>query len=94
MSDFPNHTPSTETVKAVQHYMTAGQLRKVLADYPDDTPLVVVKDAEGNGFNPLAAAGWGWWRPDWQEPVSPDDDDEEPWVPDEKVLPVLFLEPL
>ena len=95
MSEFPNaHQPSAETAEQVKDYMTVGQLRKALAGYPDGTPLVVQSDAEGNDFHPLASASWGWWRPDWQEPVSDEDEDEgEPWEPTEAMLPVLFLEP-
>lgn len=91
MSEFPTHAPAAETSAAVRHYMTVGQLREALASYPDDTPMVVQSDAEGNAFHPLAGAAWGWWRPDWREPVNTEDeDDEEPWEPDGKVLPVLF----
>jgi len=95
VTGFPTHIPSPDTIEAVRYYMTVGQLRETLTDYPDDTPLVVQSDAEGNDFHPLARAGWGWWRPDWREPVNFDDqdDEEEPWEPDGTVLPVLFLEP-
>lgn len=95
MSEFPAHTPSVATTEAVQHYMTVGQLREALAGYPDATPLVVQSDAEGNDFHPLSSASWGWWRPDWREPVSDEDqEDDEPWEPSEEMLPVLFLEPM
>lgn len=33
--------------------MTAGELRQVLANYPDSTRIVLAKDAEGNGYSPL-----------------------------------------
>lgn len=36
--------------------LTLGELRKQLAELehlPDSTPLVMAKDAEGNGFSPL-----------------------------------------
>lgn len=36
--------------------VTAGQLRAWLAGIPDGTPIVLSKDAEGNGFSPLAEA--------------------------------------
>ncbi|MET0416648.1 MAG: hypothetical protein ABW022_11575 [Actinoplanes sp.] len=94
MTGFPEHVPSPETRGAVSYYMTVGKLREALADYPDDTPLVVQSDSEGNNFHPLYSTGWGWWRPDWREPVSTEDeDDDEPWEPTEAMLPVLFLEP-
>lgn len=94
MSDFPAHTPSAEAREAVSCYMTVGKLREALAAYPDDTPLVVQSDAEGNNFHPLYSTGWGWWRPDWREPVDTEDEgDDEPFEPNEAMLPVLFLEP-
>jgi hypothetical protein len=34
--------------------VTAGQLRAWLAGVPDNAPVVLSKDAEGNGFSPLA----------------------------------------
>jgi hypothetical protein len=92
VTEFPTHQPSVETREAVEHYMTVGKLREVLAGYPDDTPLVVQSDSEGNNFHPLYSAGWGWWHPEWREPVSTDDEDE-PFEPDDAMLPVLFLEP-
>jgi hypothetical protein len=33
--------------------MNVGDLRKLLADHPDDTLVVLSKDAEGNNFSPL-----------------------------------------
>lgn len=36
--------------------ITVGQLRAWLAHVPDDAPIVMSKDAEGNGFSPLAEA--------------------------------------
>lgn len=94
MSEFPDaHQPSAETVEQVKYYMTVGRLREALADYPDSTPLVVQSDAEGNDFRPLYSTSWGWWNPDWRELVDTDGEDDEPWVPDGSILPVLFLEP-
>lgn len=37
--------------------LTAGILRSLLADLPDDTLVVLSKDAEGNGFSPLDGYG-------------------------------------
>jgi hypothetical protein len=36
--------------------MTVGQLREFLAGQPDDRLVVMSKDAEGNGYSPLAVA--------------------------------------
>lgn len=38
-----------------KYVITAGQLREWLEDVPDDTPVILVKDAEGNGYSPLAS---------------------------------------
>jgi hypothetical protein len=38
---------------------TAGELMDYLAAQPRDRKVVMAKDAEGNGFSPLAAAGEG-----------------------------------
>jgi len=34
--------------------MTVAQLREALKDLPDDMPIVMSKDAEGNNYSPLA----------------------------------------
>lgn len=36
------------------HGMTVGQLKKLLAAIPDDHLVILQKDAEGNGYSPLA----------------------------------------
>lgn len=33
--------------------MTVAQLRETLAGLPDDMPVVMAKDEEGNGYSPL-----------------------------------------
>lgn len=58
--------------------MTVGQLRARLAGYHDDLPIVMSKDAEGNGYSPLedveatlyvAHTTWsGECYPDWYAP--------------------------
>jgi hypothetical protein len=35
--------------------ITVGELREKLAQLPDDMPVILEKDAEGNGYSPLAA---------------------------------------
>lgn len=32
-----------------------GELRRLLAGYPDDMPVVLAEDPEGNGYSPLAS---------------------------------------
>lgn len=36
--------------------MNVGELRAALDKFEDDTPIVLAKDEEGNGFSPLAEA--------------------------------------
>lgn len=53
--------------------MNVGELREFLRKYPDDMPVIMEKDAEGNGYSPLYDAregmyitesAWsGWVRP-------------------------------
>jgi hypothetical protein len=41
-----------------QHYSyTVGQLKEKLAQFPDDTPIVMSSDAEGNSHSPLSYVG-------------------------------------
>ena len=35
--------------------LTVGQLREQLDGVPDDTPVILRKDAEGNGYSPLSS---------------------------------------
>jgi len=34
--------------------MNVGELKKILANLPDDKVVVLAKDAEGNGYSPLS----------------------------------------
>jgi len=38
-------------------YITVGELKKRLNDYPDDMPIILSKDEEGNSFSPLCENG-------------------------------------
>jgi hypothetical protein len=38
---------------------TVADLRRALAQYPDDTPVILSSDEEGNSFSPLADATRG-----------------------------------
>lgn len=41
--------------------MTVRELRALLSDQPDDRPVVLAKDAEGNDFSPLSDWGEGYY---------------------------------
>ncbi|WP_062214670.1 hypothetical protein [Streptomyces sp. NBRC 109706] len=46
---------------SLPHALTKGQLVRMLSegdfrDLPDDTPLILSKDAEGNGYSPVSGA--------------------------------------
>ncbi len=40
--------------RADEYGMTVGQLKKILADVPDNLLVILQKDAEGNGYGPLS----------------------------------------
>ncbi len=42
--------------------MTMGRLREALATLPDDLPVVMSKDPEGNGFRPLSDVDVARWH--------------------------------
>ena len=84
--------------------MTIDELRQQLAelDLPGDTPVILSKDAEGNGFSPLVEAETAMYAADstWsgerymtdqqrQETGTPDDYDAAP----DDAVPALFLWP-
>lgn len=83
--------------------MTVGALRKVLEELPDDRPVVLEKDAEGNGYSPLAEAVEGMYEPDstWSGQVYPTPEqvaadaqmtDED--LPPDEAIRVLVLGPV
>lgn len=46
----------SEDLKSWTRYaLTAGALRDLLAEVPDDTPVILQKDAEGNSYSPLSS---------------------------------------
>lgn len=68
-----------DTAKWREYAVTIGDLKKWIAehpDVPDDTPVILEKDAEGNGYSPLSAIGTGWYiaRSAWSGKVYSDDD--------------------
>lgn len=44
----------SDTADWKKYVVTAGALRDHLRDVPDDMPVVLQKDAEGNGYSPLS----------------------------------------
>lgn len=81
--------------------MTVGDLRKMLADQPDDRPVVLARDAEGNGHSPLAEAIEAMYQAEttWAGEVYPTPEEiadsaggwsEEDGAPDEAVRVVLL----
>jgi hypothetical protein len=82
------------------YVITAGQLRDMIAAVPDDTPVILAKDAEGNAHSPLSsveATGYVY-EPDTtysgevhQDPPDPEDADAY-WPVDG--TPVVLLGPV
>jgi hypothetical protein len=46
------------------HTITVGALRELLADLPDDMPVILAKDPEGNGFSPLSSFSQAMYEPE------------------------------
>lgn len=44
--------------------MTAGELKAKLAEYPDDMPVVLSRDSEGNEHRPLSDVSGGLYEPE------------------------------
>lgn len=59
------------------HVMTVARLRDALAPLPDDMPVILQKDAEGNGYSPLAEANQAMYLPEstWAGDVYPTPED-------------------
>lgn len=81
----------------VKYTITAGQLREKLKDVPDDMPVILQKDAEGNGYSPLSSFDTECvYEPEttWMGEVydaEPEDDDS--YVPEDGT-PVVLLGPV
>ena len=71
---------------------TLGELRRLLdnlaENFPQDTPIISAKDAEDNGYSPLAKVVTGHYLPynTWSGEVW-----DEPQ--DDRFIPVIVLEP-
>lgn len=83
-----------------QYVVTAGELRARLEGVPDDTPVILQKDAEGNGYSPLSSVdptGYAY-EPDttWSgevHPAAPDPDDPDAYQPMD-AAPIVLLGPV
>lgn len=88
------------------HVVTAGALRQALEGVPDDMPVILQKDAEGNGYSPLSSVDvTGYvYEPDttWSGEVysvgpddseDPDEDDPDAYVPEDGT-PIVLLGPV
>jgi len=49
--------------------MKAGELREALKEIPYNTPIILSKDGEGNGFSGLWEVETVDWDSDWMEPI-------------------------
>lgn len=81
-----------------QYVITAGVLRARLEGVPDDTPVILQKDAEGNGYSPLSSVetegqvyepGSTWAG----EVYDTEPEDEDSYVPEDGT-PVVLLGPV
>lgn len=65
-----------------QYAYTVKQLREKLAEFPDDTPIVMSRDAEGNGYSPLSGAWPAQYRAErtWSGEILAEGDE---WNPDD-----------
>ena len=60
--------------------MNAGELKAELADVPDDWPVVMSIDPEGNGFQHLSEVNECRWHEEWREIKSCDAKDLPPAI--------------
>ena len=80
-----------------QYTITAGQLREKLKDVPDDMPVILQKDAEGNGYSPLSSFDTdGVYEPEstWAGHVYDAEPEEEDHYVPEDGTPVVLLGPV
>lgn len=59
--------------------MTAGELKEKLAEFPDNMPVVLSIDLEGNEYKPLADVSCGVYEPEnsWHGNVLSEEDEAE-----------------
>lgn len=72
-----------------------GELRAELAGVPDDTPVILSKDGEGNGYSPLSSVSKDYvYEPEstWSGEVHDTTDDE--YEPDDEDVRVVVLGPV
>lgn len=82
----------------VRHGVTVGQLRELLAGYPDELVVVVAEDPEGNEFDLLSSRmGVSWYVADGDcageiFDLTPGEEDD-PFVPGPGDVPALVIGP-
>jgi hypothetical protein len=89
--------PAPETM-ALMKGLTVGQLRKALADCPDDTPVIVYGEHGQNGESPASGVLELWYAPQstWGGDcylIGPDADGET-YEPDGTAVRAVFIEPI
>lgn len=59
--------------------LTVKDLKELIKDLPDDMPVVMSKDGEGNGFSPLSDYSMGKYAPDstWSGEWYQDEDERD-----------------
>jgi hypothetical protein len=61
--------------------MKLSELIKELKGIEGDPEVIVSKDTEGNGYNPLSEVAWGYWDPEERELVDPTElEDDDDWA--------------
>ncbi|MFI0934547.1 hypothetical protein ACH4RG_22855 [Streptomyces sp. NPDC021019] len=99
-------TPVPDSEDDEFHPLTLATLRALLekfSDLPGDTPVILQRDSEANGYSPLAGGGVGMYEaltghsgdayPTSEEIARSDDYDEEDGAP-ENAVRVFILRPL
>lgn len=78
-----------------KYVVTAGDLRAHLSALPDDTPVILSRDAEGNGYSPLSSVDTtvvyepeSTWSGEVHDTTDPD------YEPDDRDTPVVLLGPV
>lgn len=76
--------------------MNVGELLDYLATQPRDRPVILSKDADGNGYSPLDDADEGMYEATstWSGEVYYPDTDEDADEPPEDAVPAVILGPV
>ena len=71
--------------------MTVKDLREVINNIPDERPVYIAIDGEGNGYKRLYSAEECLFNIEDSEAIRPDD--EEKWRTDDRVVNAVVLRP-